>query len=355
MKKFFVPVIMIVLMIVIAVGCSQTKSVKKGTEQLQQDALDSGLLPIPLEVKVLDDNPATPEKFLLGKMLFFEPRLSKSQLISCNTCHNLAFGGDDYQETSIGHGWAKGPRNAPTVLNSVYNASQFWDGRAADLKEQAKGPIQASVEMASTPEHVVEVLNSIPEYVELFKKAFPNDPDPVTFDNLAIAIEIYEATLITPNSPFDQYLEGNMTALTAEEKDGLAIYVEQGCTSCHAGINLGGEGHFAFGVFNKPSEDILAGDKGIFALTESLDDEFAFKAPTLRNIEYTAPYFHSGKVWSLEEATAVMSSAQLGIELSDTDVIKLVAFMKTLTGDQPKVDYPILPPSTNSTPRPVWK
>ena len=133
--------------------------------------------PIPLNVeegyKQLKNNNPTPEKFELGKMLYFEPRISKSQLISCNTCHNLSFGGDDYQQTSIGHGWQRGPRNAPTVLNSVYNTAQFWDGRAGDLKEQAKGPLQASVEMAATPEYVVEVLKSIPAYVDLFKTAFP--------------------------------------------------------------------------------------------------------------------------------------------------------------------------------------
>ncbi len=311
--------------------------------------------PIPATPKMLAGNPATPEKVFLGKLLFFEPRLSKSQLISCNTCHNLSFGGDDYQETSIGHGWQKGPRNAPTVLNSVYNATQFWDGRAADLAEQAKGPIQASVEMAATPEYVVEVLNSMPEYVAYFKQAFPGEADPVTFDNMAKAIEVFEATLVTPDSRFDKYLEGNMDALTAQEKRGLKAYLDSGCETCHAGVNFTSEGFYPFGVVEKPSEEILAGDKGRFALTEATDDEFAFKAPTLRNVEYTAPYFHSGKVWSLEEAVALMSSSQLGIELSDQQVKDITAFMKTLTGKQPVVVYPTMPPSTAATPQPVYK
>lgn len=311
--------------------------------------------PIPAKTKVIADNPATPEKLLLGKMLFFEPRLSKSQLISCNTCHNLGFGGDDYQETSIGHGWQKGPRNAPTVLNSVYNLSQFWDGRAADLKEQAKGPIQASVEMAATPEYVVEVLKSMPEYVALFKKAFPKEKDPVTFDNMARAIEIFEATLITPDSRFDKFLKGDANALTKIEKEGLALYIDKGCTDCHAGVNLGGEGYYPFGLVEKPAADILAGDKGRFSLSQADDDEFAFKAPTLRNIEYTAPYFHSGKVWPLEDAVSLMSSAQLGIKLNANEVKSITAYLKTLTGVQPKIEYPIFPPSTNATPKPVWK
>ncbi len=316
-------------------------------------------LPIPLNVeegyKALKDNTPTKEKHELGKMLYFEPRLSKSQLISCNTCHNLSLGGDDYQETSIGHGWQKGPRNAPTVLNSVYNSAQFWDGRASDLKQQAKGPIQASVEMAATPEYVVEVLNSIPEYVVYFKRAFPNAANPVTFDNMAAAIEVFEATLLTPNARFDQFLRGNEHALTKNEQEGLKLFIDKGCVSCHAGINFTSDGYYPFGVVEKPRIDILAGDKGRFVLTEATTDEFAFKAPTLRNIEYTAPYFHSGKVWDLNEAVSLMSSSQLGIKLTKQESETITAFLKTLTGVQPFVRLPVLPPSTNSTPKPVWK
>lgn len=311
--------------------------------------------PIPLNVeegyKQLKDNKATAKKLELGRMLFFEPRLSKSQLISCNTCHNLAFGGDDYQQTSIGHGWQKGPRNAPTVLNSVYNAAQFWDGRATDLKEQAKGPIQASVEMAATPEYVIEVLKSIPEYVQLFKEAFPGK-NPITFDNVANAIEVFEATLLTPNSKFDKFLRGDANALNKTEKAGLKVYMDKGCTSCHAGINLTSDGYHPFQVVDTKNENLLAGDKGRAALEAAEGNEYAFKAPTLRNIEYTAPYFHSGLVWDLREAVAVMSSAQLGIELSNKEVDQIVAFLKATTGEMPKVEYPVLPPSTVKTPKP---
>ena len=208
----------------------------KPTEDALIIAARKNFEPIPLNVeegyKQLKNNNPTPEKFELGKMLYFEPRISKSQLISCNTCHNLSFGGDDYQQTSIGHGWQRGPRNAPTVLNSVYNTAQFWDGRAGDLKEQAKGPLQASVEMAATPEYVVEVLKSIPAYVDLFKTAFPGVEDPVTFDNVASAIEVFEATLLTPNSKFDQFLRGDSNALNETEKAGLKVYMEKGWPSC---------------------------------------------------------------------------------------------------------------------------
>lgn len=330
---------------------------KPTTDELILEARNN-FEPIPLNVKAgykqLKNNTATEEKYELGKMLYFEPRLSKSQLISCNTCHNLSFGGDDYQKTSIGHGWQAGPRNAPTVLNSVYNTAQFWDGRAGDLKEQAKGPIQAGVEMAATPAYVIEVLKSIPEYVELFKKAFPGEADPVTFDNVANTIEVFEATLLTPNSRFDQFLRGDSNALTATEKAGLKIYMDQGCTSCHAGINLTSDGYHPFQVSGTENEKLLAGDKGRAGVTlEAAEgDEFAFKAPTLRNIEYTAPYFHSGIVWDLREAVAVMSSAQLGIGLTDEQVDQIVAFLKSTNGEMPKVTYPTLPPSTINTPKP---
>ncbi len=323
-------------------------------EKLQEDA--NGLFkPIPYAPPALKDNPMTLDKIELGKMLFFEPRLSKSSLLSCNTCHNLGFGGDDYQETSIGHGWQKGPRNAPTVLNSVFNLAQFWDGRAADLKEQAKGPVQASVEMNSTPDRVVVVLKSMPEYTELFKKAFPGDKDPVSFDNMAKAIEAFEATLLTPDSKFDLYLKGDKNALNKDEKKGLELFINKGCADCHAGVNMGGEDYYTFGVVERPDSKIVSGDKGRFSVTNTASDEYVFKSPSLRNIEYTAPYFHSGKVWNLEEAVAIMGSAQLGISLTDSDSKLITAFLKTLTGVQPKVDYPVLPPSTDATPKPEWK
>ncbi len=309
--------------------------------------------PIPFSIPEIEGNPITTEKIELGKMLYFEPRLSKSGLVSCNFCHNIGMGGDDFQETATGHGWQKGPRNSPTVLNAVYNMAQFWDGRAKDLKEQAKGPVQASVEMNNTPEGAIKTLKSMPEYIEMFRKAFPDDKDPVTFDNMAAAIEAFEATLTTPDSRFDQYLRGEESALNKEEKKGLALYMEKGCVECHGGLNMGGEGYFTFGVVEKVSDDILGGDKGRAKVTAVIEDEYVFKAPSLRNIELTPPYFHSGKVWSLEEAVRLMSSVQLGTELNDKEVSLITTFLKTTTGRQPQVEYPILPASTDATPKPV--
>ncbi len=308
--------------------------------------------PIPEQPPKLAANPATPAKVELGKMLYFDPRLSSSALISCNTCHNIGLGGADFQQTSTGHGWRQGPRNAPTVYNSVYNVAQFWDGRAKDLAEQAKGPVQASVEMNNTPAQVIKVLKSMPEYVALFAKAFPGQNDAVTFDNMARAIEVFEATLITPDSPFDRFLKGDVRALNQVQRQGLAVFMNKGCSDCHGGVNMGGDDYYSFGVAKKPTAAILAGDQGRYQVTKLEDDKQVFKSPSLRNIELTAPYFHSGVVWSLREAVAVMSTAQLDTELTAAEIDQVTAFLKTTTGRQPKIVYPILPRPTDKTPRP---
>jgi len=308
--------------------------------------------PIPTATPAIQGKNFTPEKIVLGKMLYFEPRLSSSALISCNTCHNVGMGGADFQETSVGHHWQKGPRNAPTVLNSVFNIAQFWDGRAEDLKQQAKGPVQASVEMNNTPEMAMKAIKSMPEYAVLFRKAFPEQSDPVTFDNMAEAIEAFEATLLTPRSSFDQFLEGRQDALTTAQKEGLKIFMDKGCVNCHGGINMGGEAYFPFGLVERPGSEIIAGDTGRYKITKLKSDEYVFKAPSLRNIELTTPYFHSGKVWSLKEAVRIMGSAQLGDALTDAEVDNIIGFLKTATGIQPKIEYPILPAPTEQTPKP---
>jgi cytochrome c peroxidase len=325
-----------------------------------QDALlqkaQRAFKPIPAAAPTLKSNPSTPAKVDLGRMLFFDPRLSSSWLISCNTCHNLSLGGVDLLETSIGHGWQKGPRNSPTVLNAVFNIAQFWDGRAKDLKEQAMGPVQAAVEMNSTPDRTTKTLRSIPAYVQKFKEAFPSDTEAVTFENMARAIEAFEATLLTPRSRFDQYLEGKNDALRPAEKKGLELFMSKGCVSCHSGVNLGGTGYFPFGVVERPGSEILPStDKGRFQVTRTASDEYVFKSPSLRNIELTAPYFHTGKVWDLEQAVAVMGSAQLGASLTTADTDSIVLFLRTLTGEQPKIEIPVLPPHTPQTPLPDVK
>jgi len=324
--------------------------------ELKQDAaavfqpIDAALV-----AKLVKGNEITPAKIELGRELFFDPRLSKSQLISCATCHNLSTGGVDAGPTSVGHGWQKGPRRAPSVLNAVFNVAQFWDGRAEDLKAQAKGPVQAGVEMNNTPAAVEATLRSMPAYVSAFQKAFPTEPSPVSFDNMARAIEAFESTLVTPNSRFDKFLKGDAAALNDEEKKGLRLFIDKGCAGCHSGVNVGGEGYFPFGVAEKPSEEIRpSADKGRSAVTKSGSDDFSFRAAPLRNVALRAPYFHTGKVWTLEEAVNLMAKYQLNETLQAEDTAAIVAFLGTLTGDQPKVEYPVLPARSKETPHPQY-
>jgi cytochrome c peroxidase len=309
--------------------------------------------PIPSSPPALPGNPSTPAKVELGKMLFFDPRLSASHAISCNSCHNIGLGGVDAEETSIGHKWQRGGRNAPTVFNSVFSTAQFWDGRAKDLEEQAGGPMLNPIEMASPKAHVSEQLAAIPGYVPHFKAAFPGEANAITLANAQKAIAAFEATLITPNAPFDRYLKGDTSALTAQQKQGLGVFINKGCASCHNGINLGGGMYAPFGIVEKPGAELLPpNDKGRFAVTKSATDEYVFKVPTLRNIALTAPYFHSGRSWDLRQAVAVMGSSQLGTQLTAEEIDNLIAFLGGLTGEQPKITYPILPPSVTATPQP---
>ncbi|MGL3104380.1 cytochrome-c peroxidase [Bradyrhizobium sp. BR 1432] len=316
-------------------------------------AARQSLKPIPSATPTVKDNPVTAQKVELGKMLFFDPRLSASGIISCKTCHNLGTGGVDVGPTSVGHGWQKGARRAPTVYNSVFNVAQFWDGRAPDLKAQAKGPVQASVEMNATPDHVLNTLNSMKDYVRMFKQAFPDDTPAISFDNFAKALEAFEATLTTPAAPFDQYLNGAVDALDDQQKEGLKLFMEKGCASCHNGINIGGQDFVPFGVLEKPDSKLLpAADKGRFAVTKVLSDEYVFRVAPLRNVALRAPYFHSGQVWTLKEAVGVMSEVQLGAKLSEKENSDIVAFLNSLSGRPPKIAYPILPTRPTETPSP---
>ena len=293
----------------------------------------------------------TEEKINLGRMLYYEPRLSKSQKISCNTCHGLSTYGVDGEPTSDGHKGQKGDRNSPTVYNSAGHFVQFWDGRAANVEEQAKGPVLNPVEMAMPNDRqVIAVLKSIPEYAGAFKKAFPEDRDPVTYDNMAKAIGAFERKLVTP-ARWDKFLKGDQAALTEEEKVGFNTFTTAGCQACHAGALLGGNLYQKLGLV-KPYPD--ASDPGRAKVTKSDADRMFFKVPSLRNIEKTGPYFHNGKVAALDQAVAHMAEYQLGKPLSETEVRSIIAFLKSLTGEIP-ADYikpPALPKSTSKTPKP---
>ena len=309
--------------------------------------------PIPVKAPELPGNPATPEKIALGKMLYFDPRLSASHAISCASCHNLGLGGTDIASTSIGHRAKMGGRNSPTVLNAVFNTAQFWDGRAADLEQQAGGPLVNPVEMASPKEHVAEQLKGIPGYLPAFTAAFPGEKDPITLANVQKAIAVFEATLLTPNAPFDRYLRGETDALSAAQKEGLTVFLAKGCGSCHNGINVGGGMYAPFGLAQTPNAKLLPpADKGRFAVTKSASDEYVYKVPSLRNIAITPPYFHTGQIWDLRAAIDVMGTAQLGSLLTPEETDKIASFLETLTGEQPRIELPILPPSVATTPRP---
>jgi len=285
----------------------------------------------------------------LGKKLYFDPRLSKSGFISCNSCHNLSMGGTDNIKTSIGDKWQQGPINAPTVLNSSLNVAQFWDGRAADLKEQAGGPIANPGEMASSHTLALDVIRSIPAYVREFKLVFGSEE--VNIDRVTQAIAEFEKTLVTPNSPFDQWLLGDKDALTADELAGYTLFKNSGCVACHNGEALGGTSFQKMGVVEPYQTKSKA--EGLAAVTGKDADRFKFKVPTLRNVEMTYPYFHDGEAETLAEAVDIMGRLQLGKKYTDKENAQIVAFLKTLTGDQPQFLLPILPPSTDKTPRPT--
>lgn len=298
--------------------------------------------------------PITPPKQInigmaeLGKKLYFDPRLSKSGFISCNSCHNLSMGGTDNLPTSVGDQWQQGPINSPTVLNSSLNVAQFWDGRAADLKEQAAGPIANPGEMAFSHTLAVSVIQSIPGYVREFMQVFGSSK--ISISEVTEAIAEFEKTLVTPNSRFDLWLLGDDNVLTADELAGYQLFKTSGCVACHNGPAVGGSSFQKMGVVEPyQSKNPVEGRS---AVTGKDVDRFNFKVPTLRNVELTYPYFHDGAANTLTEAVDIMGRLQLGKKFTEKENAQIVAFLKSLTGDQPSFALPILPPSSDKTPRP---
>lgn len=293
----------------------------------------------------------TGEKVALGRMLYYEARLSKSQQISCNTCHPLDQYGADGEPTSEGHAKQHGDRNAPTVYNAAAHFAQFWDGRAADVEEQAKGPVLNPVEMAMPDaKRVVAVLQSMPEYVAAFRRAFPGEKAPVTFDNAAAAIGVFERRLLTP-ARWDRFLKGDQTALTDTERAGFEAFIATGCQSCHSGALVGGNLYQKLGVMELYPD---TSDPGRYKVTKNEADKMLFKVPSLRNVAKTGPYFHNGKVPNLEEAVTQMAQYQLGKTLKPDEINSIVVWLRSLTGEIPAeyIKAPELPKSTASTPKP---
>lgn len=301
---------------------------------------------LPKQAPAPSDNPTTAAKVELGRSLFFDPRLSSTGTVSCNSCHNLMLGGDDNRPVSMGVHGKTGSRSAPTVWNAAFNSSQFWDGRARSLEEQALGPLTNPIEMGlKNNAMAVKRIRAIKGYTPMFEKAFAGQ-QPITIDNLTRAIAAYERTLITPNSPYDRYVKGDKSAMTAKQVKGMKTFASVGCTSCHMGPAFSGPSMApGTGFFMKfptytnnkyiKKYDLMA-DKG-------RADNHEWKVPTLRNIALTAPYFHNGSVGTLEEAVRVMARTQLNKKLNTSQVSDLVAFFDALTGKFPVQPMPRLP------------
>ena len=307
---------------------------------------------LPTKAPAPADNPTTAPKVALGKMLYHDPRLSSSGTVSCASCHNTMLGGEDNRAGSVGVGGQVGGRSAPTVWNSAFNKVQFWDGRAASLEEQAAGPVTNPIEMGMKSwDDVVVRLKAIDGYQVAFEKAFGKDS--ISKDTATKAIAAYERTLITPNSPFDQYVKGNKKAMTEQQVRGMNKAVELGCTGCHSGPAFNGPGTFQkFPVINNgalSAQYKLKKDKGLAEVTGKKADEHLWKVPTLRNIALTAPYFHNGSVKTLDKAVKFMAILQLGKKLSDDEVADIVAFLDALTGEFPKQEMPVLPATAGTT------
>lgn len=307
---------------------------------------------LPDQPPVPANNPITPEKVSLGKLLYFDPRLSLTQKVSCNSCHDVSKGGEDQKSVSVGINGLKGKRSAPTVWNAAYQSVQFWDGRAPSLEEQAKGPLVNPIEMGMKDHQaVIDRIAKISEYQKRFKKVFGTEK--ITIDHVAQAIATYERTLITPDSPYDRFAKGDQKALSAAAQRGLKLTQTVGCVSCHNGPMFSGPSlpvgtgfYMKFPTYAGSEYETkyrLKEDLGRFNVTHAELDKNMWRVPTWRNIELTAPYFHNGSVKTLDEAVRVMAKTQLNRTLQPNEVEDIVAFLKSLTGKRPTQKAPSLP------------
>jgi cytochrome c peroxidase len=288
-------------------------------------------------------------------MLYFDPRFSATGTVSCDSCHNVMEGGDDHRSTSMGVHGKVGGRNAPTVYNAAFHSSQFWDGRAASLEDQAKGPVVNPVEMGMGGlDATAERIKQIPGYRPYFDTVFGAN-DSITIDNIAKAIAAYERTLITPNSPYDRYVLGDSSALSEQQVRGMETFASSGCIACHSGPNFNGPelpvGQGFYQKFPTYTDNQyvtiyrLMDDVGRMAATKDPADKNLWRVPTLRNLVYTAPYMHNGTVKTLHDAVHVMAKSQLNKDLSEAEAADIVAFLETLTGEFPEQTMPRLPPT----------
>ena len=334
-------------------ACSPEKNTQSTASQspnseeasLLQDA--QGIFqPLPSREEANKEHAFNDEQVKLGQQLWYDTRLSMGNDISCNTCHVLTTHGVDNKPTSPGHKGAQGVRNSPTVLNAFLLKTQFWDGRAPNVEEQAKMPIINPIEMAMPNHQEVErKIAAIPGYAEQFKTVYADRGGKVTIDNIAHAIAAFERTLLTP-SRWDSYLQGDTSALNEQEKRGIRAFINNGCVACHSGVTLGGDLFQKFGLVKGPYWELIHSknrDEGVFEISKKEEDRFVFRVPGLRNVAKTAPYFHNGSINELDKAVAIMGEAQLGKTLSKQDIDDIVAFLGSTTGDVPK-EALVVPP-----------
>lgn len=338
------PCLAVVAMVLTACGTPQPPQGPPGQESAKPDMPEASQFSALPAVIDAPSNPRTPEKVALGRMLYYDTRLSSDGTVSCYVCHPLHDYGTSHRAKGVGHDHLQGGRNEPTVFNAAGHVAQFWDGRAPDVEAQALGPVLNPIEMGMKDgPAVLAVIKTIPAYGDAFRKAFPGEADPVTFENFGRAIAAFERGLTTP-SRWDQYLGGKRDAITAREKDGFKTFVSVGCASCHTGTYVGGGLYQKAGAARPwPNQS----DPGRFGVTKLASDRMVFKVPSLRNVEQTWPYFHDGSVARLDDAIRMMGYYQLNKELTDTQVTLIHGWLTTLTGevDRPYIDEPVLPPS----------
>ncbi len=302
--------------------------------------------PLPTSMPAAD-NPITPEKVKLGRILFFEPRISVDRTVSCAKCHPPALYAADGLRKAVGNHCKENPRNAPTVLNAADQISEHWIGNRTSVEDQAKQALTGPPAFGMPDNASVEkVLKGMKEYVDLFKAAFPSDKEPVTVENFAKAVGAFERTLVTP-AAFDEFLQGKTGALTDRQKKGLQTFMDTGCMTCHFGPYLGGKMYQKFGVFEpyqKYTKSVQV-DEGRFAVTKSESDKYVFKVPVLRNVAMTPPYFHDGSVDKLAGAVTIMAKVQLGRDLTPAQADEIADFLHSLTGAMPAsiLNEPVLP------------
>lgn len=273
------------------------------------------------------------QKVELGEKLFFDPQLSQNNSVSCGSCHELDKGGTDQTQYSTHYNDTLSAVNSPTIFNVGFNFKQFWNGKAETLEEQAGMILNNSKSMGSNYEEIISKLSKDPEYISKFKLIYKSSIQP---EHIVNAIAEYERSLFTPNSRFDQYLRGDTNAITQEELEGYQLFKNYGCSSCHQGVNIGGNMFETFGIsgdYFTMRGNLTDADYGRYNVTKDESDKFVFKVPSLRNINLTAPYLHDGSARTLEEVVKIMSIYQLGRTLTPEETEKIVLFLKTLTGE----------------------